>query len=63
MLNCRQATRLCSEQRDRPLTLGERMALRLHTLICAHCANFHKQLDFLSLAARRLREGQRPDQD
>jgi len=63
MLNCREATRLCSEQRDRPLTLGERIALRFHTLICAHCANFHKQLDFLSQAARRIREGQRPDQD
>lgn len=63
MLNCRQATQLCSEQRDRPLTLGERVALRMHTLICAHCANFHKQLDFLSQAARRFREGRRPDED
>ena len=63
MLNCREATRLCSERRDRPLTLSERIALRLHTLICAHCANFHKQLDFLSQAARRFREGRRPDGD
>ena len=63
MLNCRQATRLCSEQRDRPLSLGERIALQVHTLICAHCANFHKQLDFLTLAARRFREGHRPDED
>lgn len=63
MLNCREATRLCSEQRDRPLTLSERIALRLHTLICAHCANFHKQLDFLSLTARRFRDGRRPDED
>lgn len=63
MLNCRQATRLCSEQRDRPLSLGERIALRLHTLICEHCASFHKQLDFLGEATRRFREGRRPDED
>jgi len=63
MLNCRQATQLLSEEHDRPLSLGERLTLRLHTLICASCANFRKQLDFLSLATRRFREGRRPDED
>jgi len=63
MLNCRQATKLCSEQRDRSLSFGERIALHLHTLICAHCANFHKQLNFLSEATRRFREGRRPDDE
>ncbi|MBL8446321.1 MAG: zf-HC2 domain-containing protein [Zoogloeaceae bacterium] len=63
MLNCRQATQLCSEERDRPLSLRERVALRLHTLICDSCANFRRQMDFLALAARRFREGRRPDGD
>lgn len=63
MLNCRQATQLCSEERDRSLSLGERTALRLHVLICSSCANFRKQMAFLSLAARRFREGRRPDGD
>lgn len=63
MLNCRQATQLCSQERDRPLSRSERIALRLHTLICSSCANFRKQMDFLGMAARRFREGRRPDED
>lgn len=63
MLNCRQATQLCSEEQDRPLSRMERLTLRLHTLICASCANFRKQMSFLSLATRRFRSGQRPDGD
>jgi hypothetical protein len=63
MLNCRQATQLLSEDQDRLLTRRERLALRLHTLLCASCANFRKQMGFLALATRRWREGRRPGED
>ncbi len=63
MLNCRQATQLCSEEHDRSLSLMERIALRLHTLICDSCANFRRQMDFLAQTTRRFREGRRPDDD
>jgi hypothetical protein len=42
MLSCRQATELMSQEQDRPLTLGERVGLRLHVLICAACTNYRR---------------------
>ena len=55
MLSCREASRLLSEARERRLGLGERLALRLHLLVCAGCNNFRKQLDFISAAMERFR--------
>lgn len=52
MLNCRDATRLMSESQDRPLTTGEKLALRLHTLMCKGCHNFGQQLPVIRLIAR-----------
>lgn len=62
MLNCREATRLCSEERDRPLTWRERLSLRMHTMMCYGCRNFRQQMGFLRTAAERFRDGLRgPD--
>jgi len=47
LLTCKEATRLVSQGLDRRLGLGERLALRLHLLICDGCANFRKQAAFL----------------
>jgi hypothetical protein len=58
MMNCREATRLMSEERDRALSVAERAALRYHTMMCKGCSNFREQMAFLSKAARRYREGQ-----
>ncbi len=58
MMNCRQAARLLSEAIDRPLTPGERLALRLHTLLCAGCRNYRRQIAFLRLACRRWGAGE-----
>ncbi|QID18251.1 zf-HC2 domain-containing protein [Nitrogeniibacter mangrovi] len=52
MLSCKDATRLMSEARDRDLSLRDRLRLRLHLAICAGCANFDKQMDFLRRACR-----------
>lgn len=57
MMNCRQAARLLSEAMDRPLTRGERLALRLHTLLCSGCRNYRRQLAFLRQACRRRATG------
>lgn len=59
-MNCREATRLMSEAHDRELDMRERMALRMHTLMCSGCTNYRKHLDFISRAARELREGREP---
>ena len=54
MLSCKEATRLVSQGLDRRLGWGERMALRVHLLICDGCANFSKQVAFLRKALARL---------
>jgi Putative zinc-finger len=54
MLSCKEATQLVSQGLDRRLGFGERVALRLHLLICDGCTHFKKQTAFLSKAMRRL---------
>lgn len=58
MISCKKATHLLSERQDRPLALGERVALRLHLAICAGCSAVSRQLEFLRRAVRRLPEAE-----
>lgn len=60
MLSCRQATELMSHELDRPLTLGERLGLRLHVRICTGCSNYRRQMDVLRAACRRFGSGDMP---
>jgi hypothetical protein len=55
MLSCKDATRLASEQLDRKLGLRERAALRAHLLMCAGCARFERQLQFMRRMMGRYR--------
>lgn len=57
MMNCRQATRLISESRDRPLSLPERMTLKMHVMMCTGCKNFSLQIPFLSQAMKAYAKG------
>jgi hypothetical protein len=50
MMNCRQTSQLLSQSQDRPLSLQERLSLRLHLLLCAACQRFARQLRFLRQA-------------
>lgn len=52
MLNCKEAVRLMSDEMDRTIPLGERLSLRFHTLICAGCNNYRKQMAFLRKACQ-----------
>ncbi len=54
MMNCKQATELMSQGQDRELSGRERLALRLHLLICKGCNNYNKQLAFIRQAMRKL---------
>jgi hypothetical protein len=38
---------LMSESMDRPLSVRERLNLRLHLIVCAWCASYLKQIKFL----------------
>jgi hypothetical protein len=52
MIDCREASRLISQNADRPLPLARRIQLRLHLFICDACSNFSRQV-------RQLRKGVR----
>lgn len=56
MLACREVMRKVSQGEDRRLAFGERVALRLHFVICRGCRNATAQLRFLRRAVRRLSE-------
>jgi hypothetical protein len=60
MLSCKEATELMSQEQDRPLTLAERLALRLHVLICSACNNYRRQMNVLRAACRRFGGGDTP---
>ena len=52
MMNCREATELMSRARDEKLTLGQRIGLRLHTLICAGCRRTREQFELIGQLVR-----------
>ena len=51
-MNCRDATRLMSEAQERPLSITERISLRLHLIMCSGCHNFKAQMNTLRLVTR-----------
>jgi hypothetical protein len=52
-IDCREASRLISQNADRRLPLAQRIQLRLHLLICDACTNFSRQVQFLRKALGR----------
>lgn len=57
MLNCYEVTRLLSAAQDRPLSLQERLRLRLHLLLCGGCRHFGQHMKVLRLSARGFARG------
>lgn len=53
MYSCKQAARLLIEKQDRPLSFGERLALRVHVGVCGNCKNFEGQLDIIRSCLRK----------
>lgn len=53
-LDCRKASRLSSDARERDLSRAERWALRSHLAICSACRRVREQLLALGRAARGL---------
>lgn len=58
MLNCRQATELCSLEMEQPLPLRERVGLHTHLMMCSGCSNFRRQLSALRQAAQAYARGE-----
>lgn len=57
MLTCKNATRLISESEDRPLSINEKMQLRLHLMLCSGCARYEKQIQMIGRACKSLIKG------
>lgn len=57
MLNCKDASQLCSEALDRPLGLRERLTLRMHLMMCSGCTQYDRQMAYLRTIARRYSQG------
>lgn len=56
MRSCREISVLLSQAQERRLDFAERLALRLHLLLCDGCRNFRRQLAFIRTAVRRYRD-------
>lgn len=56
MLSCKEVSLLLSQAQERRLGLRERLALKLHLMLCSGCARFSRQLVFLRTAVRRYLE-------
>jgi hypothetical protein len=56
IISCRESTRLASQGLDRELAFGERVALRVHLVICLGCRRAGRQMEFLRRAVRELAE-------
>ena len=52
MLSCKQASQLISQSLDRPLTMRERVALKLHLFVCKYCKRFSQQVQTLRVAIK-----------
>ncbi len=54
--NCAEMSRLASRRLDEPLSLKQRLRMRLHLLICVWCKRYIRQLDFLHHGSARVDE-------
>jgi hypothetical protein len=45
--SCRQVSRLQSAATQQPLSLGQRIGLKFHLLVCSWCRRYGKQVGFL----------------
>ncbi len=57
MLNCEQVTALCSEEMERSLRLGEKIALGAHLWMCTDCTTYRKQMQSLRDVAQTYASG------
>jgi hypothetical protein len=58
--NCREVTRLVLERENRPLTIVERLAVRLHLGICLMCTRFTGQVKLMNGAMAQWRRYAEP---
>jgi putative zinc finger protein len=51
---CKEVVKIVSASLDRPLTLREKLIMRLHLIACRPCVRYMEQSEFLSHATETL---------
>ncbi len=59
-LSCKEVSELVSQSLDRKLSLRERIALRLHLMMCDMCINYRRQILFMHRAVRQMKRREAP---
>lgn len=59
--SCREVTRLVLQGQDRPLSLFERLLLRVHWRACDGCLRFNGQVQLMRQAVQRWRSYREDD--
>ncbi|HEX5802099.1 MAG TPA: zf-HC2 domain-containing protein [Azospira sp.] len=54
MKTCKEVHRLVIEGQDRTLPLSQRIAVRMHLMMCGACRRFEAQMELLRRAVRRF---------
>lgn len=57
IISCKDATQIASLAQEKPLSLGERLRLRLHLLFCRGCRRAVRQFSFLRQASHAWKPG------
>lgn len=52
--NCKEETRLLSQNLDKPLGFGQWLRMRLHLLTCGFCTRYGRQIELIHQALHRL---------
>jgi predicted anti-sigma-YlaC factor YlaD len=63
MLNCEQVTELCSLEMEEPISMGQRLGLGVHLMMCSGCRNYRQHLRTLRQAMQTYAEGRAATQD
>lgn len=53
---CKEVTHLVLQAEDKALPLADRIAVRLHMVVCRACPRFVKQVQFMRKASARWRQ-------
>ncbi|MDP2245660.1 anti-sigma factor [Pseudomonas sp.] len=63
MLSCKELVALSSDLLDCHLSVRQRVAVRLHVLMCFRCRRFIRQMRLSQAALRQLPQGQSAELD
>ncbi|MEG9498196.1 zf-HC2 domain-containing protein [Mannheimia indoligenes] len=55
MLNCKKITELISLECEKPLTLTQKIELKLHIMMCPRCRSFYKNCHIVEKYVKELK--------